>query len=102
LSNDETPKTQTVSFLTPRKVIGGFHCGFPRLEGYEMTHTDKEVPYARQGGGSLPRFRRRMYEEEIAYLEGEIQYLSEIQHPRHEYMIQKRKQRVKELKEKMR
>ena len=67
-----------------------------------MQQTDKQVPYARQGGGSLPSFRKRMYEEEIAYLEDEIDYLKEIKHERHEYMIQKRKQRVKELKEKLR
>ena len=66
-----------------------------------MQQRDVKVPCAGQGGRSLPKFRKRMYEEEITYLEGEIEYLSQIKHERHEHMIQKRKQRVKELKEKM-
>jgi len=44
---------------------------------------------------------RRRYEEELQYLEGEIDYLREIKHERHEYMIQQRKNRIKERKEKM-
>ena len=44
---------------------------------------------------------RRRYEEEIQYLGGEIAYLKEIKHERHEYMIQQRKKRIKEIKEKM-
>ena len=62
-----------------------------------MQQRDSKVPYTRQGG----RFRRRMYEEELRYLEGEIAYLKEIKHGRHEYMIQQRKKRIKEIKEKM-
>ena len=45
---------------------------------------------------------RRRYEEELQYLRGEIDYLREIKHERHEYMIQQRKKRIKEIKEKMR
>ena len=66
-----------------------------------MQQKDSKVPYARQGGGSLPSFRKRMYEEEIAYLEDEIDYLKEIKHPSHEYMIVQRKRRIKEIQEKM-
>jgi len=40
-----------------------------------------------------------MYEEEITYLEGEIEYLSQIKHERHEHMIQKRKQEIKRIQE---
>jgi len=62
---------------------------------------DTEVPSARQGGGSLPKFKRRMYEEEIMYLAGEIEYLKGITHPRHAYMIRQREKHLAELKEKM-
>jgi len=65
-----------------------------------MQQKENKVPYVEQGG--TPSFRRRMYEEEITYLQGEIVYLSEIKHPRHEYMIQIRKQRLAQIKEKMR
>ena len=44
---------------------------------------------------------RRRYEEELQYLRGEIDYLREIKHSRHPYMIQQRKRRIKEIKEKM-
>jgi len=44
---------------------------------------------------------RRRYEEELTYLEGEIDYLKGIKHPRHPYMIQIRKRRIKEIQEKM-
>ena len=66
-----------------------------------MQQKDSKVPCAGQGEGCLPLFRRRMYEEEIAYLEDEIDYLKEIKHERHEYMIVQRKRRIKEIKEKM-
>jgi len=57
----------------------------------------------RRGGPKrkVPAITNGMITAEIAYLEGEIKYLQGIKHPRHEYMIQKRKQRVKELKEKL-
>ena len=64
-----------------------------------MQQRDVKVPCAGQGGGCLPLFRRRMYEEEITYLEGEIEYLSQIKHERHEHMIQKRKQEIKRIQE---
>ena len=62
-----------------------------------MQQKDTKVPHVRQGGTSS--FRRRMYEEEITYLEGEIEYLSQIKHERHEHMIQKRKQEIKRIQE---
>ena len=55
----------------------------------------------RRGGPKrkVPAITNGMITAEITYLEGEIEYLSQIKHERHEHMIQKRKQRVKELKE---
>jgi len=54
-----------------------------------------------RGRVSLKEHIRRRYEEELQYLHGEIDYLREIKHERHEYMIQQRKKRIKEIKEKM-